>query len=49
MRWREGVERLQHFVRQGADGDAFDGLMASESVLARDWDTPQEDAAWQNL
>lgn len=29
--------------------DRFDGLTASQSVLARDWDTPEEDAAWANL
>jgi hypothetical protein len=29
--------------------DRFNGLAASESVLARDWNTPEEDAAWANL
>ena len=24
-------------------------LLASEAVLARDWDTPEEDAAWASL
>lgn len=37
------------FLRAEANGDAFNGLLASESVLARDWDTPEEDAAWHNL
>jgi len=37
------------FLRSKSDGDAFNGLMASEAMLARDWDTPEEDAAWQNL
>ena len=36
-------------LRLKSDGDAFNGLLASEAVLARDWDTPEEDAAWQNL
>jgi hypothetical protein len=36
-------------LRMKSDGDAFNGLLASEAVLARDWDTPEEDAAWQNL
>lgn len=31
------------------DGDSFNGLLASEAVFARDWDTPEEDAAWQSL
>jgi hypothetical protein len=29
--------------------DSFNGLLASEPVLAREWDTPEEDAAWANL
>ena len=29
--------------------DTFNGLLASEAVLARDWNTPEEDAAWANL
>lgn len=37
------------FLRLKSEGDAFNGLLASEAVLARDWDTPEEDAAWQNL
>ena len=27
----------------------FNGLVASEPVLAKDWNTPQGDAAWANL
>jgi hypothetical protein len=37
------------FLRLKSDGDGFNGLLASEAVLARDWDTAEEDAAWQNL
>jgi hypothetical protein len=37
------------FLRTKSDGEAFNGLLASQSVLARDWDTPEEDAAWANL
>jgi hypothetical protein len=36
-------------LRVKTDGDAFNGLLASEAVLARDWNTPDEDAAWANL
>jgi hypothetical protein len=36
------------FLRSGSD-DAFNGLLASERVLAKDWDSPEEDVAWQNL
>jgi hypothetical protein len=27
----------------------FDGAELSESVLGRDWNSPEEDAAWSNL
>jgi hypothetical protein len=27
----------------------FNGAEVSESVLARDWNSPEEDAAWSNL
>ena len=37
------------FLRQRSQEDRFDGLLLSESVLARDWNTPEEDAAWANL
>ncbi len=37
------------FLKSRTVDYAFDGLMASESVLARDWNTPEEDAAWANL
>jgi len=29
--------------------DAFLMMLASEVVLRRDWDTPEEDEAWANL
>lgn len=32
-----------------ASDDSFDGAQASEPVLARDWNSTEEDAAWQNL
>ena len=28
---------------------AFNGAELSESVLGRDWNSPEEDAAWSNL
>ncbi|MCI0331740.1 MAG: DUF2281 domain-containing protein [Planctomycetes bacterium] len=37
------------FLKARANGEVFNGLLASESVLERDWNTPEEDAAWQNL
>jgi hypothetical protein len=29
--------------------EPFNGAAWSESVLARDWNSPEEDAAWANL
>lgn len=43
------VYDFAHFLRLKSDNGEFNGLMASESVLARDWNTPEEDAAWANL
>ena len=43
------VYNFVRFLRLKSDSDAFNGLLTSEAVLARDWDTPEEDAAWQNL
>jgi hypothetical protein len=37
------------FLRWKSNGEASNELLASEAVLARDCDTPEEDAAWANL
>ncbi len=29
--------------------ESFNGLRLSESALAKDWNTPEEDAAWASL
>jgi hypothetical protein len=31
------------------ENTAFNGAELSESVLGRDWNLPEEDAAWSNL
>ncbi len=31
------------------NNDSFNGLLLSESALAAEWLTPEEEAAWQNL
>ena len=43
------VYDFARFLRSKSNGESFNGLSASEAVLARDWDTPDEDAAWANL
>ena len=32
-----------------SDSDARAAMLASEAVLRRDWDRPEEDAAWAHL
>jgi hypothetical protein len=39
---------LQYLKSKRAE-DGFNGILASESSLGRDWNTPEEDAAWANL
>jgi hypothetical protein len=36
-------------LKNQPDDESFNGAALSESVLARDWNSPEEDAAWQNL
>ena len=43
------VYDFARFLREKAKGESFNGLLLSESVLRKDWDTPEEDAAWANL
>jgi hypothetical protein len=31
------------------DSDSFQTMLASEQVLQRDWDRPEEEAAWADL
>jgi hypothetical protein len=37
------------FLRHKSEDDSFNGLLLSESALAKDWNTPEEDAAWASL
>ena len=43
------VYDFARFLRERSTSDDFDGLLLSNSALAKDWDTPEEDAAWSNL
>jgi hypothetical protein len=36
-------------LKQHARDEAFNGAELSESILARDWNSPEEEAAWSNL
>ena len=46
------LREVYHYLRYlkvREESEVFDGLGLSEGVLKRDWDTPEEDAAWANL
>lgn len=43
------AEREMKQVQQALDSEAFQTMLASESVLCRDWDRPEEAAAWAHL
>ena len=43
------VYDFARFLRLKADEEKFNGLLLSETALAKDWSTPEEDAAWANL
>jgi len=36
-------------ITPNARDESFNGAELSESVLAQDWNSPEEDAAWSNL
>jgi len=42
------VYDFARFLREKSEAD-FNGLSLSHSTLSKDWDTPEEDAAWANL
>lgn len=43
------VYDFARFLRLKKDDDDGNGLLLSESALAKDWNTPEEDAAWASL
>ena len=36
-------------VQEESESYAIDTMLASEDVLRRDWDSPEEDVAWAHL
>jgi len=43
------AEREKERPLREALSDAYRTMLASEAVLLRDWERPEEDAAWANL
>jgi len=42
-------QRAARKARQRQQGEALATMLASERVLAREWNTPEEDEAWADL
>ena len=43
------VYDFARFSRHKNEDESFNGLLLSETALAKDWNTPEEDAAWASL
>ena len=43
------VEHYLRYLRDRTETEGFDGLSLSESALAADWLSPEEDEAWKDL
>jgi len=43
------VYDFARFLRCKAQDEQFNGLLLSETALARDWSTSEEDKAWASL
>ena len=42
-------EFVNRLALDGETSEGFKTMLASEAVLRRDWDRPEEDAAWADL
>ena len=49
----ESLQRVVYdfarFWRAKQEDESFNGLLLSETALAKDWSTPEEDTAWASL
>ena len=46
---QQEVYDFVRFLKSRSEEESPHGLLLSETVLARDWNTPEEDAAWAGL
>lgn len=46
---RREVYDFARFLRLKNEEESFNRLLLSESALAKDWNTPEEDEAWASL
>ncbi len=47
--WSDSAAERQHRPFEVDQDEAHLTMLASESVLRREWDSPEEDEAWANL
>lgn len=43
------LDFVSSLATRGSTPEAFQTMLASESVLSRDWSKPEEEAAWADL
>ncbi len=43
------LDFVSSLAARGSAPEAFQTMLASESVLSRDWSKPEEEAAWADL
>jgi hypothetical protein len=43
------VYDFARFLRSQREDESFNGLLLSETALAKEWSNPEEDAAWASL
>jgi hypothetical protein len=43
------LDFVSYLTERGLASEAFQTMLASEPVLRRDWDRPEEDEAWRDL
>ncbi len=43
------LDFVSYLVEREFASESFQTMLASEAVLRRDWDTPEEDEAWAHL
>lgn len=45
----DSSERERRRIIRESNPDVYETMLASEDVLSRDWDKPEEDEAWADL
>ncbi|MCA9932354.1 MAG: hypothetical protein KC415_00415 [Anaerolineales bacterium] len=46
---RQKTSSVKRQTKRHKEAESLTTMIASEGILAREWDTPEEDAAWADL